>query len=83
MKYPLKLIEWQDAYNGDHNWIGAETLPEKMKLLTIQTIGFEVQRTDTCVTLAMSHASNGDLCDLFTIPLVVMVREQTFRSMLR
>lgn len=38
MKYPLKLIEWHDAYSD-----------------------------------------NGKLCDLFTIPLAMIAREQTFR----
>lgn len=83
VRYPLKLIEWRDAHNGDHSWFKAEILPDKIELFIVQTVGFEVQRNDVCVTLAMSCASNGDLCDLFTIPLAVMVREQTFRSRLK
>lgn len=83
MKYPLKLIEWQDAFNGNHHWFSVDKLDENVTLIIIQTIGFEVQRTDICVTLAMSCASNEDLCDLFTIPLAVVVREQTFRSRLK
>lgn len=80
MKYPLKLIEWHDAHNGNHNWFHADDLPEEIEKMTVQTLGFEVQRTDSQVTLAMSVASNGDLCDLFTIPRAVIVREQTFRN---
>lgn len=81
-KYPLKLIEWHDAHNGNHDWFDPEALPEEIPKFTIQTLGFEVKRTDSQVTLAMSAASNGDLCDLFTIPRAVIVREQTFRNRL-
>jgi hypothetical protein len=79
MKYPLKLIEWQDSYNGDHDWFSAKDLV--CKPILVQTIGFEVLRTDTHVTLAMS-AHDDRLCDTFTIPLGMIVREQTFRSRL-
>lgn len=79
MKYPLKLIEWNDAYSGDHAWFPADDLPQEDKPHKVQTMGFEVKRTDQHVTLAMSCADNGNLCDLFTIPLVMIIREQTFR----
>lgn len=82
MKYPLKLIEWQDAYNGNHEWFEVDTLPDEIDTHIVQTLGFEVQRSETQVTLAMSVAHNGTLCDLFTIPLAIVVREQTFRSRL-
>lgn len=82
MKYPLKLIEWHDAFNGDHDWFKADQLSSEVGLVLVQTIGFEVQRTSTTITLAMSFTDRGYLCDLFTIPLAVMVREQTFRSRL-
>lgn len=83
MRYPLKLIEWQDAFNGNHQWFSSDELPEEVTPLTLQTIGFEVRRSKTSVTLAMSVSDRGSLCDLFTIPLAVVVREQTFRSRLR
>lgn len=82
MKYPLKLIKWHDAHNGNHDWFSAGDLPEEVEKMIVQTLGFEVQRSDTQVTLAMSVASNGDLCDLFTIPRTTIVREQTFRRRL-
>lgn len=82
MKCPLKLIEWHDAYNGNHDWCKLSDTVDT-SLVVVQTLGFEVHRTDTQVTLAMSSASNGLLCDLFTIPLAVVVREQTLRSRLR
>lgn len=82
-KYPFKLIEWHDAYNGNHAWFDADTMPEEMSPAVVQTVGFEVQRTETQVTLSMSLATmpcgKQDLCDLFTIPLAVVVREKTFR----
>lgn len=79
MTYPLKLIEWYDAYNGNHSWFDADTMPEEIRPFTVQTIGFEVQRTDAYITLAMSVSDRDNLCDLFNIPLAVVVREQAFR----
>lgn len=79
MKYPLKLIEWHDAYSGDHAWFHADNLPTEDRPHSIITLGHEVRRTDQHVTLAMSASENGMLCDLFTIPLAMIVREQTFR----
>jgi hypothetical protein len=81
-KYPLKLIEWTDACNGNHDWFDPETMPTEVQLFLVQTIGFEVQRTDDAVVLAMSVSANGQLCDLFKIPRAIIVREQTFRSRL-
>lgn len=79
MKYPLKLIEWEDAYSGDHRWTPAEDLVDEPVALIIQSIGFEVRRTAERLTLAMSLTSDGKVCDLFTIPLVMIRKEQTFR----
>lgn len=83
IKYPLKLIEWRDAYNGDHNWFKSSELSEKIQSFIVQTVGFEVHRDDTHVVLAMSFTNYDQLCDLFTIPLAVVMREQTFRSRLK
>lgn len=80
MKFPLKLIEWHDAYNGEHNWIKLNELSKEQDPCVIQTIGFEVIRTEKYVTLAMSVTNNEQVCDLFTIPLAIVVREQTFRN---
>lgn len=80
MKYPLKLIEWHDAYSGDHTWFPADEIPQEDLPHLVLTLGFEVKRTDSHVTLSMSYCeTNNNLCDLFTIPLGMIVREQTFR----
>lgn len=79
MNYPLRLIEWHDAYNGDHVWFDAADLPPEDKTFTVLTMGFEVKRTERHVTLAMSVTSGGKLCDLFTIPLGMIVKEHSFR----
>lgn len=79
MKYPLKLIEWHDAYSGNHTWFKAERLTDEDQPHRIFTMGFEVMRTERHVTLSMSVTENEQLCDLFTIPLAMVVREQTFR----
>lgn len=79
-KYPLKLIEWHDAYNDNHAWISIKELPEEPERYLVQTLGFEIRRDDKEVTLAMSVSNNGHVCDLFTVPLAIIVREQTFRN---
>lgn len=81
MKYPLKLIEWEDAFNGDHNWVKPENL-DLNKTMIVQTVGFEIERTDRHVILAGSVSDQSDMCDLFTIPLTLVLREQTFRNRL-
>lgn len=78
-KYPLKLIEWHDAYSGNHTWFNVDQLVVEDKAHIILTMGFEIMRTSNHITLAMSCTDNGQLCDLFTIPLGMIVREQTFR----
>lgn len=80
MKYPLKLIEWHDAYSGDHSWFDEDHLIKDDQPHVVYSLGFEVLRTERHVTLAMSASENGKLCDILTVPLGMIVREQTFRS---
>lgn len=80
MKYPLKLIEWEDAFSGDHDWGRIDNLKPPEPHLIYST-GFELQRTDTHVTLAMSIGPN-NCSDLLTLPLRYIVREKTLRSRL-
>lgn len=82
MRPPLKLIEWEDAYNGNHDWIDAGTIPEKVEPLIIRTVGFEIRRDERRVTLAMSYGDSREeatCCDLFTIPTGMIRRERTLR----
>lgn len=81
MKYPLKLIEWHDAYIDKSFWFDADQLSPPESLI-VQSMGFEVNRTETHVTLAQSVNSNSRLCTLIMIPLGMIVREQTFRNRL-
>lgn len=81
---PLKLIEWEDAYNGNHEWFDLATLPETVEPLIITTIGFELQRNKERVTLAMSYGDSREregptCCDLFTIPIGMIRKERTLR----
>lgn len=78
---PLKVIEWEDAYNGNHSWIDPDTIPDKMQPMTITTAGFEVRRCKERVTLAMSWGDDGDptCCDLFTIPVAMIRKERVIR----
>lgn len=77
---PLKLIEWEDAYNGNHGWIEVGTIPKKVEPLIVRTVGFEVRRSKKRVTLAMSYGNSRDeptCCDLFTIPIAMIRKERT------
>jgi hypothetical protein len=79
---PLKLIEWEDAYNGNHEWIDVETIPEMVEPLIITTVGFELRRGAQRVTLAMSYGNSRDdptCCDLFTIPTPMIRKERKLR----
>lgn len=79
---PLKFIEWEDAFNGNHGWFALEEMPESVSPMIVCTVGFEVQRNAERVTLAMSWHDHGDLptaCDLFTIPVGMIRREKVLR----
>lgn len=79
---PLKLIEWEDACNGNHDWIDVSSIPEKLEPMVITTVGFELRRDQERVTLAMSYGCSREeptCADLFTIPLAMIRRERTLR----
>ena len=79
---PLKLIEWEDAYGGNHSWIDVATIPERVRPLIISTVGFELRRDSERVTLAMSFGGSRDeetCVDLFTIPIGMIRKERTLR----
>lgn len=81
---PLKLIQWADAFNGDHAWTEEEDIPEEIDPLIISTTGFEIRRSEELVTLAMSWHPRTDgegahVCDLFHIPISQIRRERTIR----
>ena len=79
---PLKLIEWEDAYNGNHDWIEVGTIPKNVEPLIIRTVGFELRRDKHRVTLAMSYGSSREeptCADLFTIPIGMIRKERTLR----
>jgi hypothetical protein len=79
---PLKLIEWEDAYNGNHDWISVASIPELVEPLIISTVGFELRRDEHRVTLAMSYGDGREeatCSDLFTIPVGMIRREKVLR----
>ncbi len=81
---PLKLITWEDAYNGNHSWFGVDTLPDAVEPILVTTVGFELQRTKDRVVLAMSYQTSRpekgpQVCDLFVIPTGMIRSERTLR----
>jgi len=80
---PLKLVEWEDAYNGNHDWFDVSSLPdEDVNPVVVITVGFELQRSEDRLTLAMSYQDSRDepqACDLFTIPVAMIRKERTLR----
>lgn len=73
-KYPLKLVEWHDAYTGNHSWSRLDELPERPPAHVCTTLGFEISRDEAHVTLAMTIGPEdaGDersVLNLQTIPL--------------
>lgn len=80
MKYPLKLIEWEDAFTGFSSaWTDlAELKPTEPLIMT--TVGFEVQRTERQLTLCQSISEEGRGGNLITIPTAAIVREKTLNT---
>lgn len=79
---PLKLIEWEDAYNGNHDWIDVASIPDEVDPMIIRTVGFELRRDGGRVTLAMSYNDSREeqtCSDLFTIPVDMIRKERTLR----
>jgi len=84
MKYSLKLIDWHDAYTGNHAWARLNELPETIPIHLVSTLGFEIARDEKHVTLCMSIGpeeaeDERSVMNLMTIPIGMIVREQTFR----
>jgi hypothetical protein len=80
MRPPLRLIQWEDAFNGNHEWTDVGALPEHIEPLIMTTVGFELRRDAERVTLAMSYGDSRDeptCCDLFTIPIAMISKERT------
>lgn len=71
----LVLIEWEDAFNGDHKWTEIADIPKRISPMVIQTVGFVVRRSKKRVTLTMSVARNKTCCDMFTIPTAMIRKE--------
>lgn len=86
MKLPLKLIIWEDAYNGDHEWFSLDDVPEEIEPMIMQTVGFELRRNEHRVMLCMSYGqqeSNNDTsqaCDIFCIPIGMIIEEKTLNG---
>lgn len=74
-KRPLLLVEWEDAFNGNHVWFDVDSAPTDPEPVIVTTVGFELSRTKKRLTLVMSVADNHTACDAFTIP-VGMIRKQ-------
>ena len=71
--FPLVLVEWEDAYNGNHDWFGIGALPDVFAPVICRTVGWLVREHAARLTLAMTvtdhgRGAEGTLCDLFTIP---------------
>lgn len=77
---PLVLVEWEDAYNGNHSWFELDSMPRSPKPVIVQTVGFEVRSNKRRLTLVSSlQTKNRDkqhACDVFVIP-AGMVRKRT------
>lgn len=82
MKYPLKLIEWEDASCGNHKWTDIDTLPETLEPYIATTVGFLVKEDDQRIMLAM-QLGEGTVADLMTIPRALIRREKTLSARFR
>jgi hypothetical protein len=80
---PLKLIEWEDAYNGNHGWRKVSSFGDMAgEACIMRTVGFELARNEQRVVLSMSIGDIEDdptCCDLFTIPVAMIRKERTLK----
>ena len=76
----LLLIEWEDAFNGNHSWFELDSAPTDPEPVLVKTVGFELVRTKERVTLVMSVGDNGNACDAFTIPVGMIRKEMVLRK---
>lgn len=74
-RFPLLLVEWEDAYAGNHDWFKLNTMPEAVQPLVVMTAGFLVREDEDRITLATSF-SHDSAADLWTIPKP-MIRKRT------
>lgn len=81
MKYPLKLIEWEDAFSGDNGWLDLASIKQPTALIVV-SVGFEISREDGRVTLAQSRNNEDRGGNFITIPVAMIRREKTLRSRL-
>lgn len=72
---PLLLVEWEDAYSGNHDWFKMDTMPEQVQPLIVLTTGFLVNEDAERITLAQSF-SHDSAANLWTIP-IPMIRQRT------
>lgn len=74
-KFPLVLIEWEDAYSGNHDWFKIETMPEAVQPVFVMSVGFLMRINPDRLTIAQSF-SHDSAASLWTIPRK-MVRKIT------
>jgi hypothetical protein len=78
-RFALVLIEWEDAYTGNHDWFKLNTLPDAVQPVMVVTAGFVVLEDEERVTLAQTFSHNSG-ANLWTIP-VGMIRKRTHLRM--
>lgn len=81
---PLVLLEWEDAFNGNHSWSDMDELPKEFRPVIIETVGFEIHRNAKRTTLAMTFQSeDGERIsrslDLMTIPAGCIRKRKVLR----
>lgn len=77
--FDLVLVEWEDAYSGNHDWFKGNTMPEAVEPLIVATTGFLIQENDERITLAQSF-SHDSLANLWTIPQGMIRKRTKLRS---
>jgi hypothetical protein len=66
-RFALLLVEWEDAYSGNHDWFKLDTMPDAVDPLVAHTTGFLLREDDERLTLAQSF-THDSAANLWTIP---------------
>lgn len=69
IKYPIVLIEWDDACTNDITIDEKELKKEHFEPVHCKTVGFLINEGEDTITVAMTHHPlNESLATLWTVP---------------
>jgi len=66
LKYPLVMVEWEDAWSED-GWIGPNEL--KGNTYSVVTVGYVINKGPKALQIASTIEQEGNLSGVMSVPL--------------